>query len=379
MNFFLWKHLTRDKNKSRKPLNTSFRQQRLRAWQLNLSPQNVLPLLIFLVAIFGPIGIGLLMSAMNVQNLKIRYDLCESFATENSYTIIPDEFVAFHFKKEIDYNPRWQLIAQSNANPICRLNFQIPNKVNTPIYIYYKLTNYYQNHRVYIESYDLNQLKGDNIPAGQLDTNCDPLRKDVATGKAIYPCGLVANSMFNDTFEFKLRGTNNTDDFILTSNDTAWSTDKDRYGPTDYDVSDIVPPPNWAKKFPEGYNETNLPNLHTWQEFQVWMRNAALPTFYKKILQNETTALSKGYYSMDIEMNYPVQSFDGTKTFVLTTNSILGARNIWLGIVYLIVSGICACFTLFFLLNIIFQSKKNLENHAYLTHVPDESPPVYVI
>jgi len=368
-------NLTGKGTTSRRPLNTSFRQQRLRAWQPTLSPQNTLPMLVVLITIFVPIGIGLLISAINVQDITIRYDTCQKIANQNAFSTIPKQYVSTHFKTQLGYQPKWMLIISNDATdeaPICRLNFQIPNILNSPIYIYYKLTNFYQNHRVYIESYDLDQLKGSAVNLSTLDKNCKPLNKDNTTGKIIYPCGLVANSLFNDTFESRLRGTSGTEDFILTNNNTAGSTDKRRYKMTEYSASDIVPPPNWAKRFPDGYNETNIPNLHTWQEFQVWMRNAALPTFYKKILQNESSALPNGDYSIDITLNYPVYSFNGTKTFVLTTNSVVGAKNIWLGIVYLIVAGICVLFSLIFLLNIIFQTKK-LEDHQYLNNVPSES------
>ncbi|SMN21607.1 similar to Saccharomyces cerevisiae YCR094W CDC50 Endosomal protein that interacts with phospholipid flippase Drs2p [Maudiozyma saulgeensis] len=369
-----WKKLTGRDTASRRPLNTSFRQQRLRAWQPTLSPQNALPMLIVLITMFVPIGIGLLISAINVQDITIRYDKCQETANGNGFTTIPEQYVSTHFKTKLDYQPRWMLINGNGAtdeSDICRLNFQIPNILNSPIYIYYKLTNFYQNHRVYIESYDLDQLKGSAVNVSTLDKNCDPLKKDNVTGKVIYPCGLVANSLFNDTFGPILRGISGSEDFILTNNNTASSTDKHRYRMTEYNASDIVPPPNWAKRFPDGYNETNIPNLHTWQEFQVWMRNAALPTFYKKILQNESSPLPNGNYSIDIVLNYPVHSFNGTKTFVLTTNSVIGAKNIWLGIVYLMVAGICVLFSLIFLLNIIFQTKK-LEDHQYLSNVPAE-------
>lgn len=371
-----WKGLGWMRPATRRPLNTAFRQQRLRAWQPNLSPQNTLPTLLVLVALFVPIGIGLLVSALNVQDLTIRYDQCASFATQDAYSTVPSRFTSAHFKENTLLQPRWRLIQENDDTQSCILDFEIPNDVKSPIYIYYKLTNFYQNHRVYIESYDLDQLKGSAISADSLDKHCDPLRKDNQTGKVIYPCGLVANSMFNDTFDPWLKGVDgNTADFPLTNNGTAWSTDRHRYHPTQYNASDIVPPPNWAKMFPHGYNETNVPDIQTWQEFQVWMRTAALPTFYKRVLQNESATLPRGHYSMTIGMNFPVESFNGTKTFVLTTNSIMGAKNIWLGVVYLIIAAVSIAFAILFLFSIIFQSQAALENHEYLSNVKDETPP----
>lgn len=62
--------------------------------------------------------------------------------------------------------------------------------------MYYKLTNFYQNHRRYVKSLNTDQLKGDAKDVGDLeDGDCKPLAK--RDGKPIYPCGLIANSIFN--------------------------------------------------------------------------------------------------------------------------------------------------------------------------------------
>lgn len=62
--------------------------------------------------------------------------------------------------------------------------------------MYYKLTNYYQNHRRYVQSYDSNQFKGQVVSASTLSGGeCDPLSE--RDNLPIYPCGLIANSVFN--------------------------------------------------------------------------------------------------------------------------------------------------------------------------------------
>ena len=38
--------------------------------------------------------------------------------------------------------------------------FNIDKKIEPPIYFYYELNNFFQNHRVYLESKDEDQLKG---------------------------------------------------------------------------------------------------------------------------------------------------------------------------------------------------------------------------
>ncbi|CCD27431.1 putative aminophospholipid translocase regulatory protein NDAI_0K02400 [Naumovozyma dairenensis CBS 421] len=381
-----WKRTTGDNNeeddknktakkKSRRPLNTGFRQQRLKAWQPILSPQTVFPVLIFLACIFAPIGIGLMVSAINVQDLVVDYTQCHLLAID-TFTEIPSNLVSYHFKKKINSanKPAWRYISNGlDDDNVCQLKFEVPNNVKSPIYIYYKLTNFNQNHREYVESFDIDQLKGDAIPLASLDDNCDPLKGN-DEDKIIYPCGLIANSMFNDTFSVKFISEDHiNDDYNLSSQGIAWSTDKrHRYGKTKYNSSQIIPPPNWYKMFPNGYNDSNIPNLKEWEEFQVWMRTAALPTFYKKALQNEKDELMAGVYTMNITLNYPVMSFGGTKNFVMTTNSIVGARNISLGIVYLIVAGICTVFSVIFIMKVLFQPR-SMNDHSYLDFTSSSS------
>lgn len=57
------------KNKSRRPPNTAFRQQRLKAWQPILTPKTVLPLLFAVGIIFAPLG-GVLLWASNEVSLS---------------------------------------------------------------------------------------------------------------------------------------------------------------------------------------------------------------------------------------------------------------------------------------------------------------------
>lgn len=354
---------TEPTKKSRKPPNTAFRQQRLKAWQPILSPQSVLPLLIFVACIFAPIGIGLIVSATNVQDLVIDYSGCDKNAITEDFREIPSKYVNFHFKKTVSVKPTWKLEESNSNGTTCQLQFQIPNRIKHSIYIYYKMTNFYQNHRKYVESLDINQLKGEPLEADELDSNCNPLRE--LDGKAIYPCGLIANSMFNDTFESSLKGVDGTDDYLLTNEGIAWSTDRNRFKKTSYNASQITPPPNWAKRYPNGYTDDNIPDINSWEELQVWMRTAALPKFYKLALKNETGELPNGTYTLNIGLNYPVSMFGGSKSVVLTTNSVIGGRNMSLGVLYCIVAGISALFAIIFLVKVIVQPR-TMGDHSYL-------------
>ncbi|CAI1882951.1 hypothetical protein SEUBUCD646_0C01610 [Saccharomyces eubayanus] len=362
--------LTKERPTSKKPPNTAFRQQRLKAWQPILTPQSVLPLLILVACIFTPIGIGLIVSATKVQDLTINYSHCDTKASINAFTDVPKKYTKYHFKNKVESKPQWKLAEDESGEKTCELQFEVPNDIKKSIFIYYKLTNFYQNHRRYVQSFDTKQILGESIKLDDLDTNCSPLRS--IDKKIVYPCGLIANSMFNDTFSQKLSGVNNTGDFGLTNKDISWSIDRHRFKTTKYNVSDIVPPPNWMKKYPDGYTDDNIPDIHTWEEFQVWMRTAAFPKFYKLALKNESTTLPNGTYQMNIELNYPISLFGGSKSFVLTTNGAIGGRNMSLGVLYLIVAGLCAIFGIVFLVKLIFQPR-TMGDHAYLNFDEEEN------
>lgn len=353
---------------SKRPPNTAFRQQRLKSWQPILLPQSVLPILVVIACIFTPIGIGLMVSSTHVQDLTINYSACHNLAQE-TFSDVPKKYVKYHFKDPVTVKPRWRVYNDpTDDTQVCQLNFQIPNDVKEHIYVYYKLTNFYQNHRKYVESFDRKQLAGHAIPWEDLNTSCKPIRSQ--GNKTVYPCGLIANSMFNDTFQnsfehFKVDNNDDDDnsttnyDYFLTNKKISWSIDrKKRFKMTNYNVTDIVPPPNWSNRFPDGYTKDNLPNLQEWEELQVWMRNAALPKFYKLALKNETAKfLPSGNYTFKIGLNYPTSIFGGSKSIVITTLGAIGTRNLSLSILFLIVSGIMVLFAILFLIKIVFQPR----------------------
>lgn len=72
--------------------------------------------------------------------------------------------------------------------------------LQSTVYLYYGLTNFYQNHRRYVKSRDDSQLLGRE---GILSTNCEPFdyeHKEDGKKIPIAPCGAIANSLFNGAF-----------------------------------------------------------------------------------------------------------------------------------------------------------------------------------
>ena len=91
--------------------------------------------------------------------------------------------------------------------------------------------------------------------------------------------------------------------YDFTARGIAWPNESKKYGPPGYPLSQIVPPPNWAATFPDGYNASNLPNLQTDEHFQNWMRTAGLPTFTKLYGRNDSETLLAGTYQVQIDLS----------------------------------------------------------------------------
>jgi len=185
---------------------------------------------------------------------------------------------------------------------------------------------------------DADQLKGKHRTVDDLQNgNCKPVA--VIDNKVVYPCGLIANSMFNDTFSnLTLLNPGNApySEYTMSESGIAWPGEAKKYvAQPDYQLSEIVPPPNWAARYPEGYTNQSLPpNLMENEHFQNWMRTAGLPTFTKLYSRNDQVKLLKGRYQIVVDMNFPVKSYKGTKSVVISTVSWIGGKNPFLGWAY---------------------------------------------
>ncbi|KAL4860914.1 hypothetical protein BDV12DRAFT_204562 [Aspergillus spectabilis] len=354
------------KPKNRRPANTAFRQQRLKAWQPILTPKSVLPLFFVVGVIFAPIGGLLLWASSTVQELVIDYSDCKDVGP--NVVPIPDDKFDYSFKSQYGQRPSWQRVEDDGGSELCRLMFDIPDTIGPPVFMYYRLTNFYQNHRRYVKSLDLDQLKGKAVDNGTIKGGaCDPLRVD-DSGKAYYPCGLIANSMFNDTINSPVfvNGRDGVAEaYNMTNKGIAWDSDKELIKKTEYQPREVVPPPNWRERYPDNY-ENEIPNLHEDEEFMVWMRTAALPTFSKLSRRNDTTSMSAGRYRLDIKDPFPVTVYGGTKSIVISTRTVLGGQNSFMGIAYVVVGGVCVLLGALFTIAHLVRPRK-LGDHTYLT------------
>lgn len=323
--------------------------------------------------IFTPLGIAIIYTTYNTQMLTVDYSRCAELASD-SYENVPSKYTSYHFKKN-NVNPEFQWKITNNTvdgdlQQTCSVQFNVAHDIEPPIFLYYRLTNFFQNHRKYVISYDLEQLKGEAVSPDLLSDNCKPLMHRGDNSKVIYPCGLIANSFFNDTFLspvlLNAKNGDNNETFVMSQEGISWSSDrKHKYKKTKYKPDQIVPPPNWDKTYPNGYNETNLPDLSTMEHLQNWMRTAGLPNFYKLYGKNTTASLLSGTYEVSIGLNYPVTIFGGSKSLVITTNNTFGGRNMALGVIYIVVAVLSLVLAVAFLLQ-HFIKPRRMGDHNYL-------------
>lgn len=104
--------------------------------------------------------------------------------------------------------------ATNGLSDVCTQELIVEEDIPGPIYVYYELGNFYQNHRRYVKSRSYQQLMGEEITDNDARDQCDPVVTNQDMGKEFawdkvtvldpdavaIPCGLIAKSLFNDTY-----------------------------------------------------------------------------------------------------------------------------------------------------------------------------------
>jgi len=301
--------------------NNKFKQQKLSAWRPVPTIWSTTITFVVFGLIFLAIGIVVLLYSNEIQEKTIQYDkLCTSLSTE------------------------------------CIVEFNVTDTYKQPIMFYYQLDNFYQNHRRYVKSKSNAQLAGDlNDDVLLIKDDCDPIYYANSTGRivtvsgkaltadmAANPCGLIAKSLFNDTFRLEFNTTNTTapiKNVTIDEKGIAWESDKAlkyKY-PT---LNKFGVKINWTD-----YLWTDIMDEH----FMVWMRPAGLPNF-RKLWGRIREDMVPGTYRMRIQNNYDVTKFIGSKYLVFSTVNAFGGKNSFLGISYIVVGSICILMAILFII-----------------------------
>ena len=109
--------------KKEKLMNSKFKQQTLPAWRPVPTLKSSLITFLAFGTIFIIIGILLIHFSRGILELSVQYNTkCKSIGTE------------------------------------CTITLDVKEKIEAPVFVYYQLDNFYQNHRRYVKSRSLDQL-----------------------------------------------------------------------------------------------------------------------------------------------------------------------------------------------------------------------------
>lgn len=211
-----------------KSLWTKFAEVRLQVWRPILTPQRVTLGFIICGIVFLITGVVLLFTSKSVEEYFVDYT--DSPTNDNNVG-----FFDVHVKKDME----------------------------PPIWVYYHLEGFFQNHRKYLKSRNNDQLKAKFSPPKTSKSEfeeCKPWITSMVNNEELvnYPCGIIAQSIFNDSFALQIRSPqdaefSNAIDVDSRAETIAWGVDVD------------------SKKFvnlsPEKIEKQDLPNqavLNMW-------------------------------------------------------------------------------------------------------------------
>lgn len=294
-----------------------FTQQNLPSCKPVLTPTSVIATFLLMGIIFTSVGLFSLHASQSVVEIMERYDA----------GCVPEEYRS----NKVAY------IKNRSIAKTCTLELKVDKYMRAPIHIYYELDNYYQNHRRYVKSRSDQQLLY-GMKYNHTST-CKP--EEFNNGLPIVPCGLIAWSLFNDTYTF-IRGTTK---LKVNRKNIAWKSDHD------HKFGKQVFPFNFqnATLIGGGILNHSIP-LSSQEDLIVWMRTAALPSFRKLYGRIEEDLQKDDVIVVKLMNNYNTYSFGGKKLLVLSTLSWLGGKNDFLGLANICVGVSCILISIVFAL-----------------------------
>ena len=220
--------LRRIQEKIDKLKNSKFKQQMLPAWRPVPSFGSTMIIFGVFGIIFLTLGIVLYIMSEEIQGITKEYQDAANCKNVEKPCVCP-------------------VLSEGDCSHCeCTITIDIEEDITAPVYVYYQLDNFYQNHRRYVKSRSNAQLMGEWQDVGDLD-DCDPIKKNsdlkdnqqysvaerlgksgakaLDPDEAAFPCGLVAKSFFTDKFtEFADAAGN-----VIPIDETgiAWESDKE--------------------------------------------------------------------------------------------------------------------------------------------------------
>eukprot|EP00928_Gymnodinium_smaydae_P062190 TRINITY_DN4610_c0_g1_i1.p1 TRINITY_DN4610_c0_g1~~TRINITY_DN4610_c0_g1_i1.p1 ORF type:complete len:1745 (+),score=408.37 TRINITY_DN4610_c0_g1_i1:493-5235(+) len=313
---------------------SNFAQQSLPSVQLVLSGANVRVLALVVGTLLAILATVAWMPAALLPQLRIQYDGVEEDPPFGARA------------NEVVYRPCPTPGDGKGAS--CDLTVKLSAAMSAPIRVLYVVEPFWQNHNAYLKSFLWDELTGKAGPSGVVSGKADLLRETrrrercsakssrlTPAGDEIYPCGLAATSVFNDTFEFL-----GLQDKVDRAG-VAWQSDLQRYGnPAGYPDGKQWNRTSWLyERYPTSISEELGARS---EHFITWMRPGALPRIAKSWGFLNVDLAAGETLTIRVGAKFPIGPAPGvSKTILLTPYSTLGGRNDALGLLLSVSAAFC--------------------------------------
>ncbi|GIL56255.1 hypothetical protein Vafri_11601 [Volvox africanus] len=326
--------------KTKEPRNTRITQQTLPACKPVLEPVWIVFIFLAIGVVLVPIGAVCLYYGIKPVEIGARYDQSCVQGASNA--------------------EREAYIHENAANDSmlrCTIQLRVTKDMPAPVFVYYELSGFYQNHRRYVKSRSDMQLAGKT--KGLATNLCNPQEYYNGTDSLpINPCGLVAWSFFNDTYMMAV-STNNSNSLPLRINDQSIAFESDiKYRFANYTPQNFNPVIGPLRG---GFNlsvDSGGATPKDNQRFMNWMRLSALPRFRKLWGRIDQDLKAGSVVAVTVYNRYNTYKFDGRKSIVLGTTTWLGSRNPFLGVAYLVTGGLSFVLALVYLILRLARPRK---------------------
>ncbi|KAG6963515.1 hypothetical protein JG687_00006521, partial [Phytophthora cactorum] len=369
-----------------RPDGSRMTQQQLYMWEPVLTLGWSIGICFTLAVLCIGLGILIVYTSGTLTTLRVVYD-----GDEDAQATQPDGNVTQLSNCRLDSSKDANSF---HADHTCYVHLKLPNDIKSPARVFYELEGYYQNHRRFVSSVIRTQFTDEWRPETATSTlECHPMKTisselctvgtceptSAAKQREFFPCGIVANTLFNDIFWLhegvlpsgkKLSRTDMTSKSIArtyaahNNKNPTWDVSSDAYLPVwlNPNMSRIIPPLTGSTA---PHITADYTNSTAWvhdaldpdygvgvgleNEFwRVWVEGAAMNPFRKPYGRIEHDLPAGTTLTFAVQSNFFVRSFGGAKALVLEEVGWFGSTNYILGGFFLGVGAIFAVAGIFF-------------------------------
>ncbi|POM72098.1 Protein Kinase, partial [Phytophthora palmivora] len=193
-----------------RPDGSRMTQQQLHMWEPVLTLGWSIGICFSLAVLCIGLGVLIIYTSGTLTMLRVVYD--GDADTQAANAVQPDGNITQLSNCRLDSSNQANSF---HADHTCFVHLTLPNDIKSPVRVFYELDGYYQNHRRFVSSIIRTQFTDEWRPETAISMlECYPMRtitselctigvcepRSAAKQREMFPCGIVANTLFNDIF-----------------------------------------------------------------------------------------------------------------------------------------------------------------------------------